>query len=133
MSSCTTSPRSLGIAEATSKVSDEFGRVSGRRIGEAIDAHVVPSTNATTDISTASAIGTSLELSRDDHEHELPIDNTLEFNASDELSVNVQDVIEHLQERIQYHTSSSNYSSERRRNRWASLCDQRISQDHHQG
>ena len=101
----------LGIAEATSKVSDEFGRVSGRRIGEAIDAHVVPSTNATTDISTASAIGTSLELSRDDHEHELPIDNTLEFNASDELSVNVQDVIEHLQERIQYHTSSSNYSS----------------------
>ena len=102
----------LGIAEATSKVSDEFGRVSGRRIGEAIDAHVVPSTNATTDISTASAIGTSLELSRDDHEHELPIDNTLEFNASDELSVNVQDVIEHLQERIQYHTNSGNYSSD---------------------
>ena len=94
------------------KVSDEFGRVSGRRIGEAIDAHVVPSTNATTDISTASAIGTSLELSRDDHEHELPIDNTLEFNASDELSVNVQDVIEHLQERIQYHTNSGNYSSD---------------------
>ena len=57
----------LGIAEATSKVSDEFGRVSGRRIGEAIDAHVVPSTNATTDIGAASAIGTSLELSRDDH------------------------------------------------------------------
>ena len=102
----------LGIAEATSKVSDEFGRVSGRRIGEAIDAHVVPSTNATTDISTASAIGTSLELSRDDHEHELPIDNTLEFNASDELSVNVQDVIEHLQERIRYFTSSNNYSSD---------------------
>ena len=65
-----------------------------------------------TDISTASAIGTSLELSRDDHEHELPIDNTLEFNVSDELSVNVQDVIEHLQERIQYHTNSSNYSSD---------------------
>ena len=101
----------LGIAEATSKVSDEFGRVSGRRIGEAIDAHIVPSTNATTDISTASAIGTSVEYSRDDHEHSLPIDNTLEFNSSDELAVNVQDVIEHLQERIQYHTNSGNYSS----------------------
>ena len=94
----------LGIAEATSKVSDEFGRVSGRRIGEAIDAHVVPSTNATTDIGAASAIGTSLELSRDDHEHRLPIDNTLNFNTSDELGVNVQDVIEHLQERIRYFT-----------------------------
>ena len=102
----------LGIAEATSKVSDEFGRVSGRRIGEAIDAHVVPSTNATTDIGAASAIGTSPELSRDDHEHRLPVDNTLAFNSSDELSVNVQDVIEHLQERIQYFTNSSNYSSD---------------------
>ena len=102
----------LGIAEATSKVSDEFGKVSGRRIGEAIDAHIVPSTNATTDISTASAIGTSVEYSRDDHEHSLPIDNTLEFNSSDELAVNVQDVIEHLQERIQYFTNSSNYSSD---------------------
>ena len=35
----------------------------------------------------------------------------MEFNASDELGVNVQDVIEHLQERIQYHTASSDYSS----------------------
>ena len=59
----------LGIAEATSKVSDEFGRVSGRRIGEAIDAHVVPSTNETTHIAEDSAIGTGTELSRDDHIH----------------------------------------------------------------
>ena len=76
----------LGIAEATSKTSDEFGRLSGRRLGEAIDAHVVRSTNATTDVAAASEIGTSLELSRDDHTHRLPIDNTLEFNASDELA-----------------------------------------------
>ena len=41
-----------------------------------------------------------------------PSDNTLEFNASDELAVNVQDVIEHLQERIRYFTSSTNYSSD---------------------
>ena len=42
----------------------------------------------------------------------LPIDNTLEFNAMDELAVNVQDVISSiLQARIQYHTASNNYSS----------------------
>ena len=49
--------------------------------------------------------------SRDNHGHRVPTDSTLEFNASDELAVNVQDVIEHLQERIQYHTASSDYSS----------------------
>ena len=102
----------LGIAEATSKVSDEFGRVSGRRIGEAIDAHVVPSTNATTDIGEDSVIGTSAELSRDDHAHELPIDNTLEFNTDDELGVNVTDVVETLQERIRHFTTTGNYSSD---------------------
>ena len=69
----------LGIAEATSKASDLFGRVSGRRIGEAIDAHVVPSTNATTDVAETSAIGTSAELSRDDHIHQLPTDSTLHW------------------------------------------------------
>ena len=55
--------------------------------------------------------GDGSEASRNNHAHRVPIDNTLEFNASDELGVNVQDVIEHLQERIQYHTASSNYSS----------------------
>ena len=58
------------------------------------------------------SIGTSTELSRDDHAHALPHDSTLEFDATDGLKVNVQDVIEHLQERIQYYTSSSNYSSD---------------------
>ena len=57
------------------------------------------------------APGDGSEASRTNHAHQLPIDNTLEFNAQDELAVNVQDVIEHLQERIQYHTGSSDYSS----------------------
>ena len=69
------------------------------------------STNATTDIGAASAIGTSEELSRDDHTHRLPIDNTLEFNASDEVGVNIHDVIEHLQHRIRYFTHVNDYSS----------------------
>ena len=63
----------------------------------------------------------------------VPIDNTLEFNAQDELGVNIQDVIEHLQERIQYHTASNNYSVIGRGNRWASLSTRPIPQDHHQG
>ena len=123
----------LGIAEATSKVSDEFGRVSGRRIGEAIDAHVVPSTNETTHIAEDSAIGTGTELSRDDHIHNLPHDSTLEFDATDGLKVNVQDVIEHLQERIQYHTASNNYSSDAGATVGQAYANQPISQDHHQG
>ena len=56
--------------------------------------------------------GDATTASKGNHVHALPIDNTLEFNASDELGVNVQDVIEHLQERIQYFTNSSNYSSD---------------------
>ena len=62
----------LGIAEATSKVSDEFGRVSGRRIGEAIEAHVVPSTNATTDIGMGrQPSGRARSCPADDHGHAL--------------------------------------------------------------
>ena len=55
--------------------------------------------------------GDGTEAAKGNHAHRVPIDNTLEFNAQDELAVNVQDVIEHLQERIQYHTASNNYSS----------------------
>ena len=55
--------------------------------------------------------GDATEASKANHVHPVPIDNTLEFNAQDELGVNVQDVIEHLQARIQYHTASNNYSS----------------------
>ena len=123
----------LGIAEATSKTSDEFGRLSGRRLGEAIDAHVVRSTNATTDVAAASAIGTSLELSRDDHTHRLPIDNTLEFNASDEVGVNIHDVIEHLQDRIRYFTHVNDYSSSAGASVGQAYNTSAIPEGHHQG
>ena len=97
----------LGIAEATSKVSDEFGRASGRRIGEAIDAHVVRSTNATTDVAETSAIGTSLELSRDDHVHRLATDDTLHRDGAGQLGVNINDIIEQVSETVQYFTDST--------------------------
>ena len=41
----------------------------------------------------------------------MPTDNTLEYNSDDELAVNVQDVIEHLQERIRYYTNATTYSN----------------------
>ena len=56
--------------------------------------------------------GDGIAASKYNHVHALPHDSTLEFDATDGLKVNVQDVIEHLQERIQYHTASSNYSSD---------------------
>ena len=46
--------------------------------------------------------GDATTASKANHAHRVPIDNTLQFNAMDELAVNVQDVIEHIQERIQY-------------------------------
>ena len=64
------------------------------------------------DVGAAAAPGTQEAATREGHAHRLPTDSTLEFNANDELAVNVQDVIEHLQERIQYHTASNNYSSD---------------------
>ena len=39
----------------------------------------------------------------------VPTDNTLDYNDDDELYVNIQDVIEHLQERIRYYTSANTY------------------------
>ena len=40
----------------------------------------------------------------------IPTDNTLHYDSNDDLAVNVQDVIEHLQERIRHFTSSINTS-----------------------
>ena len=57
------------------------------------------------DIGDTASAGTEADVSARDHTDALPTDNTLEFDATsdDELGVNVQDVIEHLQERIRYH------------------------------
>ena len=63
------------------------------------------------DVGAAADDGDGLAASKWNHKHRVPIDNTLVFDGSDQLGVQVQDVIEHLQERIQYHTTSNNYSS----------------------
>ena len=63
------------------------------------------------DVGAAADDGDGIAASKYNHAHRLPIDNTLAFDASDQLGVQVQDVIEHLQEHIQYHTASGDYSS----------------------
>ena len=51
------------------------------------------------------------EILPKDHVHRLPVDNTLEFNANDELAVNIHDVIEHVGHHIRYYTNVNDYSS----------------------
>ena len=63
------------------------------------------------DVGAAADDGDGIAASKYNHAHRLPIDETLAFNASDELGVQIQDVIEHLQEHIEYRTASSDYSS----------------------
>ena len=70
------------------------------------------SDDAPEDVAAAAAAGTGAEVSADDHAHRLPIDNTLAFNASDELAVSVHDVIEVLQERIRYFTDVRSFTSD---------------------
>ena len=41
------------------------------------------------------------------HAHKLPTDNTLKFNASDELYVNVTDVIDRLNETVEYYSNET--------------------------
>ena len=51
--------------------------------------------------------GDNSGAARSDHIHGLPIDNTLQFDGSDQLGVSIGDVVEHLQENVRYYTSDS--------------------------
>ena len=51
--------------------------------------------------------GDNSGAARSDHVHGLPIDNTLQFDGSDQLGVNIGDVVEHLQQNVRYYTSDS--------------------------
>ena len=64
-------------------------------------------------IAEASAEGTAPEVSRGDHVHALPIDDTLEFDSvSGDLGVSIHDVIQHLQEDIRYYTDSIDHPAD---------------------
>ena len=63
------------------------------------------------DVGDTAIPGDGSEASRDNHGHRVPTDSTLEFNANDELAVNVHDVIEHVSHHIRYYTNVNDYSS----------------------
>ena len=69
------------------------------------------SDDAPEDIGAVADDGDGIAASKYNHSHRLPTDNTLEFDGSAQLGVNIHDVIEHLQERIRYYTAASDYSS----------------------
>ena len=54
--------------------------------------------------------GTGADASRWDHEHDIPFNSTLEWDSNSQFGVRVQDVIEHLQERIRYFTFATGTS-----------------------
>ena len=71
------------------------------------------SNTAPESIAEAPAEGTAPEVSRGDHVHALPIDDTLEFDAvSGDLGVSIHDVVQHLQETIRYYTDSIDHPAD---------------------
>ena len=58
------------------------------------------------------AEGTEGTVSRADHVHRLPHDNTIEYDdANEQFGVSLHDVVEHLQESIRYFTDGINYAN----------------------
>ena len=65
-----------------------------------------------TAISDTASAGVALVFARHDHGHNLPTDSTISWDAiASTFGVSIHDVIEALQERVQYFTNSSDYSS----------------------
>ena len=63
-------------------------------------------------ISDTASAGVALVYARHDHGHNLPTDSTITYDLiADTFGVSVHNVIEALQERVQYFTNSSDYSS----------------------
>ena len=85
--------------EAVSSVSDVVALVNTHRLARS---------NADPEnVGNAAAEGTEAAVSRRDHVHRFPHDSTMEYDAAnDQFGVSVHDVIEHLQESVEYYTSS---------------------------
>ena len=86
---------------------------SPERVRQAIEAlgGADLSDTASEGVAEVPTAGTGDEGARWDHEHDIPFNSTLEWDNNAQFGVRVQDVIEHLQEHIQYRTTSSDYSS----------------------
>ena len=85
-------------------------------VADKVDGLILGATasdDAPEDIGDTAAAGDGEEYSPHDHVHRLPIDNTLEYDdANEQWGVNVHDVIEHLQERIRYFTTTGSHTSD---------------------
>ena len=85
-------------------------------VADKVDGLILGATasdDAPEDIGDTAAAGDGEEYSPHDHVHRLPIDNTLEYDdANEQFGVNVHDVIEHLQERIRYFTTTGSHTSD---------------------
>ena len=64
------------------------------------------------DVAAEAETGSGTHAAHGNHVHALAISDTLEFSASDELSVSITEVIEHLSQQIRYFTSDgADYST----------------------
>ena len=85
--------------EAVPSVSDVVALVNSHRL--------VRSNEDPANIDNAAAEGVEAEVSRHDHTHRFPHDSTIEYDdVNEQFGVNVHDVIEHLQESIEYYEDS---------------------------
>ena len=62
-------------------------------------------TSEPADVAAEAETGSGTHAAHGNHVHALGIGDTLEFSASDELSVSITEVIEHLSQQIRYFTS----------------------------
>ena len=63
------------------------------------------------DVQDTGAVGTGTEVARTDHVHQLPIDNTMQFDGSDDLGVNVQRVVQEVSEWVQHFASGDSHDT----------------------
>ena len=69
-------------------------------------------TSEPADVAAEAETGSGTHAAHGNHVHALGIGDTLEFSASDELSVSITEVIEHLSQQIRYFTSDgADYST----------------------
>ena len=91
--------------EAVPSVSDVVALVNRHRL--------VRSNADPANIGNTAVEGVAPEVSRRDHVHAVPVDDTLEFDTvSGDLGVSIHDVIQHLQETIRYFTDSIDHPAD---------------------
>ena len=69
-------------------------------------------THVPEDVGDAAEVGTGTHAARADHVHRLVTDETLEVDDDGALGVSITDVVEHLQQRIQYYTNENDHSTD---------------------